>query len=115
MKSAKPKPNAPKPLSLAEKLQQDQAEAQRWNQVANNPDLSLPAALFARNMARSSQAMLELSQKALAYQDESQRNQQQALAGNLDRALRIARLPQEQAPSLAPQNPPSSTAPGTSA
>jgi hypothetical protein len=57
------------PLSLAAKLQAARAAAAKWSAIAADPDLSPAAALFARNMARSSQVAATLGAKALAYQD----------------------------------------------
>jgi hypothetical protein len=66
-----PQLNTPTRRSLSEMLAQAQADAVKWNQIAADPDLSLPAALFARNMARSSQAAVTLGEMALAYQGQS--------------------------------------------
>jgi hypothetical protein len=55
-------------LSLREKVERERANVAKWNQLAADPELSRPAALFARNMARSSQG---LGEKALAYQNHS--------------------------------------------
>jgi hypothetical protein len=115
----KPKPQKSKEakpvLSLPEKLQQAQAEVQRWNGLAANPDLSLPAALFARNMARSSQAAATLYQKAADYQNSPEKQEQEALQARVARSLgTIPSLPGQQ-PSSDQDNPPSSTKPETSA
>jgi hypothetical protein len=61
-------------LSLQEKLDQARADLAKWSQLAASPNLSPPAALAARNMARSSQAAVTLGEKALAYQQESHQN-----------------------------------------
>jgi hypothetical protein len=65
------KPHAP--LSLQEKLQAARADVAKWSQIASDPELSLPAVLFARNVARSSQAAVTLGEKALAYQQQQPR------------------------------------------
>ena len=113
-KPGKPKSNKHEPqkveLSLPQKVEQAQADVEKWNQIAAYPGLSLPAALFARNMARSSQAAVTLGNKALTYQDDSR----EALEANLNRTLGISPSLPVMSPSLAPQNPPSSTKPGTS-
>jgi hypothetical protein len=67
-----PRPKAPP--SLQEKLDQARRDVVKWSRIAADPELSLPAALAARNMARSSQAAVTLYEKALAYQQESNQN-----------------------------------------
>lgn len=116
-KPAKPKsksePAAPV-LSLPEKLQQAQAEVQRWNGLAASPNLSQEAALFARNMARSSQAALTLYQKATDYQNSPEKQEQEALQARVARSLgTIPSLPGQQ-PSTDQGNPPSPTRSETS-
>jgi hypothetical protein len=115
--SGKPAREPEKPvLSLQEKVEQDQADTVKWNQIAAYPGLSQPAALFAKNMARSSQAALTLSQKALAYQAGQlpEKEQQEALDAHLAAVLRLPPSLLEPSPSLQPPaNPPTSTAPET--
>jgi hypothetical protein len=77
------------PMSLPEKLAQARADVAKWSQIAALPNLSPSAALFARNMARSSQAAVTLGEKALAYQQ--QENDPEAQA-NLMRLLGISPL-----------------------
>jgi hypothetical protein len=66
-----PQPNTPTSRSLSEKLEQARADVAKWNDIAALPGLSQAAALFARNMARSSQAAVMLYEKAMAYQKQS--------------------------------------------
>ena len=66
------------------------------------PELSLPAALWARNLARSYRAAVLLGQKASQYQAQNDK----ALQATLARALGTSPLPPDQAPSLVPQNSP---------
>lgn len=61
--------------SLPEKVQEQQAEYDKWSQAALDPSLSPAAAQFARNVARSQRAALQLGQKALLYQQEEQQDQ----------------------------------------
>jgi hypothetical protein len=83
-------------LSLQEKLDQARADLAKWSQIAADPELSLPAALFARNVVRSTQAAVTLGEKALQHQQENDQN--------LARVLGISRLLPGQAPSLVPGN-----------
>ncbi len=106
---AKPKPQqAP---SLQAKLAFAQAQKERWSKVASDPDLSLPAALAARQLVRGYTAAETLGQKALQNQ---QAENDPASQGMLMRALGISPLLPDQSPSSGPQNPPSPTKPGTS-
>jgi hypothetical protein len=97
--SSKPskKEEAQPVLSLPEKLQLAQSRADHWSQIAADPDLSLPAALFARNAARSYQAAATLGQKALAYQASPEKQEWEALQARLARSLGIIpSLPDQQ-------------------
>ena len=105
-KGSQPQKPEQAPPSLPEKLDQARADLAKWSQIAASPNLSLQAALFARNVARSSQAAVTLGEKALLHQQENDQN--------LARVLGISRLLPDQAPSLVPENPPSWTAPGIS-
>jgi hypothetical protein len=102
MKSPQQKPNEspPPPLSLPEKLALAQQNAAKWQDLANDPDLSLPVALWARGLARSYRAQSQLYQKASQYQEQSDK----ALQATLARALGTSHLPPDQAPSLVPPN-----------
>ena len=101
--SPKSKPQ-PEPLSLEQKLQQDQASRDRWNQVAASPDLSLPAALAARQLARSYGAAVTLGQKALLNQ---QAENDQDSQSQLMRLLGINPLLQDPPPQSDQETPPS--------
>jgi hypothetical protein len=67
--SVPPAPDAAPP-SLPQKLALAQQKAEKYQDLANDPDLSLPAALWARNLARSYRAAALLGQKALAYESQ---------------------------------------------
>jgi len=107
-------PNLPEqnqPLSLEQKLAEDQSNADRWGQVAESSNLSLPAALAARNVARSYRAAVVLSQKAL--QNQQAENDPEA-QNQLMLALGINPLLPATAPSSKAKNRNSPTKPGTS-
>lgn len=107
-------PNLPEqnqPLSLEQKLAEDRSNADRWGQVAESPNLSLPAALAARNVARSYRAAVVLSQKAL--QNQQAENDPEA-QNQLMLALGINPLLPAPAPSSKAKNRNSPTKPGTS-
>lgn len=95
MKSPKPKPKPSEQpqLSLPEKLALAQQNAEKWQSLANDPDLSLPVALWARNLARGYRAQSQLYQKASQYQQQND----QALQRTLARALGTSPLPPDQA------------------
>lgn len=107
-------PNLPEqnqPLSLEQKLAEDRSNADRWGQVAESPNLSLPAALAARNVARSYRAAVVLSQKAL--QNQQAENDPEA-QNQLMLALGINPLLPGPATKSKNQKPGSSTKPGIS-
>jgi hypothetical protein len=81
------KPHAP--LSLQDKLEAARADLAKWSQIAADPELSLPAALAARNVARSSQAAVTLYEKALLHQ---QQENDPAAQASLMRLLGISPL-----------------------
>jgi hypothetical protein len=58
--------------SLVEKLNQARKDQEFWAQVAVGPNLSAAAAAWARDAARSKQAVVDLYVKALAHQRESE-------------------------------------------
>ena len=94
MKSPQPKPNEQPQMSLSEKLALAEQKAAKYQDLANDPDLSLPAALWARNLARSYRAAVLLGQKAKQYQDQND----QALHRTLARALGTSPLPSRPSP-----------------
>lgn len=104
MKSPQPHQRPPKPPSPQEKMAAAQADADKWTQVAANPNLSPRAAAWAQNMARSAKAEVQLRQKDLAYQGE---NPPQESSGDpyLDRLLGLNSSPQGQPPPSSPENP----------
>ena len=108
-----PQKQPAQPPSLQQKLQFAQAQRDRWSKVAADPNLSLGAALLARQAARSYAAAATLGEKALAN---SQAENDPASQSLLMRALGISPLLPDQSPTSAPQGPPpSSTGPETSA
>ena len=111
MSTPQAKPQPQQPPSLPAKLAFAQAQKERWSKVAADPNLSLGAALLARQAARSYAAAETLGQKALQNQQAENDPSSQAM---LMRALGINPLLPDQSPNLAPQNPPSPTKPGTS-
>jgi len=61
--------NPPKP-SLEQKLAQAQADAAKWTQIAENPNVSPEAKQVALIAARSSKAAARLYRKALTWERE---------------------------------------------
>jgi hypothetical protein len=80
------------PMSLADKLMLAQSEAAKWDRISLDPNLSLPATLAARSLARSSWAAATLYQKAADYQAQENDRESQAM---LMRALGISPLLQD--------------------
>jgi hypothetical protein len=76
-------------MSLADKLALAEQKAEKYQDLANDPELSLPAALWARNLARSYRAAVQLGQKAQAYKDQNDK----ALQATLARALGTLKVP----------------------
>ena len=108
----KSKPSSPKPKqpsSLEEKLANALNRQAVWETVAANPALSPRAAAWAMGMADSWGAAVTLGQKAQAHQ----RAQEQG-PSDLEQMLDLHSV-QRQLPPSDPENPPSSTKPGTSA
>jgi hypothetical protein len=113
-KESKDKPSKPA-LSLPERVEQERANVAKWKAIAADPELSQEAALFARNIARSSQAALTLGEKALQYQKDSQAKLDEALQARLARTLNVTPSPPDQLDFSGQSTPPSSTKPETSA
>ena len=97
--------------SPQEKLAAAQADAEKWRQVAANPDLSPQAAAVAQNAARSAAAEVRLRQKGLAYQAE----QQDQTEAQLAQVLGLSDSPQGQPSPFTTPSPNLSISPGTSA
>ena len=111
MKSKQPsqKSKQPEPQpNLPQKVASDQAEQQKWSQVASSPNLSPQASVAAKNLARSYAAAQRLGEKALGYQDPNG-DQTAEQDPNLTRLLQL----QPGSSSLGSQS--SSTRPETSA
>ena len=111
MKPRSPKPSKPgqdsqqdKPLSLQEKTDFAKMQQSRYSQIAATPGLSLPAALAARNLARSYGAAAVLGEKAQAYNQELDDPAAQA---DLMRTLGISPSRPGPQSNSAPENPPS--------
>ena len=92
------------PLSLDQKLLYAQSQRDKYNQVAASPDLPLPAALAARNLARSYGAATLLFQKAQAH--EAAENDQDS-QNSLMRLLGISPLLPDRPPPSDQETPPS--------
>jgi hypothetical protein len=60
-------------MSLQEKMQGARDKLDLWSRIAADPDLSLPAAQFARNAARSYRAAVTLGEKALCIRSRAGR------------------------------------------
>ena len=98
------------PLSLDQKLQLAQQSRDQYAELANNPELTLPAALAARNLARSYGAATQLYQKA---KDNQAAENDPDSQNDLMRALGISPLRQDLPTSTPNQNQNSSTKPET--
>jgi hypothetical protein len=71
----------PKPsdeMTLQEKVRDARHKLDCWTRIAADPDLSPPAARFARNVARSYQAAATLGEKALQYERQVNDRESQA-------------------------------------
>ena len=116
--SSKPseKEEAQPVLGLPEKLEEVQAHAAKWGQLATSPSLSLTAALAARNLQRSWAAAAGLYQKGLGVRAEPEETRTGSAAGErVAGSVGIIPSLPDQPPSLGHPSPPSSTKPETSA
>ena len=103
-KQTKPDQAAETPLTAADRTSQAQADYQKFSQMAALPNLDPQTAAWARNLARSAKASVQLGQGAMAYADPASGTPE--ADPNLTRLLQIPLTPStqpNQAPSIKPE------------